>query len=102
MALSSSQPGPAAAAAGQCHSAPSAALDLAPAGIDDRLMAQHPRRQVEAALIGAALEGRDLAGLLEAGCTALVAAGLPLARAAAGTLLLHPELNATLAIWRRQ
>ncbi|MEK0083487.1 adenylate/guanylate cyclase domain-containing protein [Benzoatithermus flavus] len=53
------------------------------------------------ALVEAAVAGRDLPQLVETVCAALVEAGVPLARASMGALLLHPVLNATLVIWRR-
>jgi adenylate cyclase len=45
--------------------------------------------------------GSGLPQLLDAYCTALLDAGVPLVRAAVGAFLLHPVLDATLAIWRR-
>jgi adenylate cyclase len=59
------------------------------------------RSQVALALVEAAIAGHDLSRLVAIYCEALVAAGIPLARAAVGALLLHPVLNATLVIWRR-
>ena len=53
------------------------------------------------ALIEAAVGGRPPAAILEALCQAMVEAGLPLARATVGALLVHPLLDATLVVWRR-
>ncbi len=47
------------------------------------------------------MAGHGLPRLLEAYCTALLDVGVPLARATTGAFLLHPVLDATLAIWRR-
>jgi len=54
------------------------------------------------ALIEAAVGGRPPAAILEALCQAMVEAELPLARATVGALLVHPLLDATLVVWRRE
>lgn len=65
------------------------------------LGALEARIRLTLALMEAAVAGRGLRGLVEAYSEALVEAGVPLARAAVGALLLHPVLNATLVVWRR-
>ena len=59
-----------------------------------------PAEDLVRTLVEAAIAGASPAGLLEALCRALVAGGLPLARASVGALLVHPLLDATLVIWR--
>jgi adenylate cyclase len=56
--------------------------------------------QLAAVLVDAAIAGRTPAAILEGLCRAMVDAGLPLSRAAVGALLVHPLLDATLAVWR--
>jgi adenylate cyclase len=53
-----------------------------------------------AVLVDAAVAGKAPAAILEDLCRALVADGLPLARATVGAMLVHPLLDATLVIWR--
>lgn len=64
-----------------------------------RLVRAHSR--VATALVDAAVAGRELPQLLEALCAAMLEAGVPLARASVGSLLLHPLLDAKLVTWRR-
>ena len=52
-------------------------------------------------LADAAIAGRSAAAILELLCGAILELGVPLSRASAGALLVHPLLDATLAIWRR-
>ena len=59
-----------------------------------------PDPQLAALLVDAAIAGRAPTAILEALCRALVDGGMPLSRATAGAFLIHPLLDATLAIWR--
>ena len=63
--------------------------------------ADEPSLRVAAALVDAAIAGRDLPALLERLGEAVSGSGVPLARAAVGVLLLHPLLDAKLVVWRR-
>jgi adenylate cyclase len=53
-------------------------------------------------LIEAAAAGEPPTALVAAFCEALVGIGIPLARASVGSLVLHPLLDATLIVWKRQ
>lgn len=59
-----------------------------------------PDVNLVAALVNAARAGHAPPAILEGLCRAMVGAGLPLARATMGAFLVHPLLDATLAIWR--
>jgi adenylate cyclase len=56
--------------------------------------------QAERQLVLAALAGQSLPELLDTACRGLRQNDVPLTRAAAGTLLVHPVLDSTLAVWR--
>jgi adenylate cyclase len=60
-----------------------------------------PDATLAAVLADTAIAGRPATEILERLCQAMVEMGLPLSRATAGALLVHPLLDATLAIWRR-
>jgi adenylate cyclase len=59
------------------------------------------RSRVALALVEAAAGGEPPTALVAAFCNALASIGVPLARAAVGSLILHPLLDATLIIWKR-